>query len=49
MEGQPGEYRCLTCGHTLEKFTGEGYVAYRLTVQAGIAGSLPYAANRSRV
>jgi predicted Zn finger-like uncharacterized protein len=32
MEGQPGEYRCLTCGHTLEKFT-KTYVAYRLTVQ----------------
>jgi hypothetical protein len=33
MKGQPGEYRCLTCGHPLEKLTGESYVAYRLTVQ----------------
>jgi len=35
LEGQPGEYRCLTCGHPLEKFTGESCVAYRLTVQPG--------------
>ena len=33
MKGQPGEYRCLTCNHLLETFTGETYVAYRLTVQ----------------
>jgi predicted Zn finger-like uncharacterized protein len=33
MKGRPGEYRCLTCNHLLETFTGETYVAYRLTVQ----------------
>jgi predicted Zn finger-like uncharacterized protein len=32
MEGQPGEYRCLTCGHPLETLTRQTYVAYRLTV-----------------
>jgi predicted Zn finger-like uncharacterized protein len=33
MKGQPGEYRCLTCGHPLETLTGQTCVAYRLTVQ----------------
>jgi len=33
MKGQSGEYRCLTCNHPLEAFTGQSYVAYRLTVQ----------------
>jgi DNA-directed RNA polymerase subunit RPC12/RpoP len=33
MKGQAGEYRCLTCGHRLEEFSGQTYVAYRLTVQ----------------
>jgi hypothetical protein len=33
MKGQSGEYRCLTCDSLLEKFTGQTYVAYRLTVQ----------------
>jgi predicted Zn finger-like uncharacterized protein len=33
MKGQSGEYRCLTCNHPLEAFTGQTYVAYRLTVQ----------------
>jgi DNA-directed RNA polymerase subunit RPC12/RpoP len=32
-QGQSGEYRCLTCNHPLEAFTGQTYVAYRLTVQ----------------
>jgi predicted Zn finger-like uncharacterized protein len=33
MKGQRGEYRCLTCNQVLETFTGQTYVAYRLTVQ----------------
>jgi hypothetical protein len=34
MRGQPGaEYRCLICGHLLETFGGQSYIAYRLTVQ----------------
>jgi len=32
MKGRPGEYRCLTCNRLLETFTGQAYVAYRLTV-----------------
>jgi hypothetical protein len=33
MKGEPGEYACLLCGQPLERFSGETYVAYRLTVQ----------------
>ena len=32
-KGEPGEYACLLCGQPLERFSGETYVAYRLTVQ----------------
>ena len=31
MKGQPGEYRCMTCNHRLEAFTGQSYIAYKLT------------------
>jgi hypothetical protein len=33
MKGEPGEYTCQLCGQPLERFSGETYVAYRLTVQ----------------
>jgi hypothetical protein len=33
MKGRPVEYRCLVCDHPLEAFTGQTYVAYRLTAQ----------------
>jgi predicted Zn finger-like uncharacterized protein len=41
MKGQSGEYRCLTCNHPLEAFTGQTYVAYRLTVQPEKLFELP--------
>ena len=31
--GAKGEFRCLTCDHTLELFDGSREVAIRLTVQ----------------
>ena len=33
MKGEPGEYDCLLCEQPLEGFSGEAYIAYRLTVQ----------------
>ena len=33
MKGEPGEYDCLLCDQPLDSFSGETYVAYRLTVQ----------------
>lgn len=33
-----GEYRCPTCGDILEKFEGNAFVAYRLTIQPSIRG-----------
>jgi hypothetical protein len=33
MKGEPSEYACLLCGRPLERFSGETYVAYGLTVQ----------------
>jgi DNA-directed RNA polymerase subunit RPC12/RpoP len=33
-----GEYRCPTCGELLEKFDGNAFVAYRLTIQPSIRG-----------
>jgi hypothetical protein len=32
MRGEPGEYDCLLCDQPLESFSGETYVACRLTV-----------------
>jgi hypothetical protein len=32
MKGEPGEYACLVCGQPLESWSGETYIAYRLTV-----------------
>jgi hypothetical protein len=33
MKDEPGGYECLLCDQPLESFSGETYVAYRLTVQ----------------
>ena len=31
-----GEYRCPACGWLLEKFDGDKFVAYRVTIQPSI-------------
>jgi transposase-like protein len=33
-----GEYHCPACGEILEKFDGNAFVAYRLTIQPSIKG-----------
>ena len=36
LPGAEGEYRCVACGHLLEKLLGDRLVEYRLTVQPSI-------------